>query len=64
MLHSSSLTVEPLVASTNEEKSIMLEKLMFSNKPNNCQVATENYNDQLLLLAEMMEAEYRGTSWV
>jgi len=44
-----------VIASTNDEKSHMLAKLMFPLRPANCPIPDEEYDDQLLLPCDIME---------
>ena len=54
---SSDPTLPPMVASTNEEKSLMLAKLMFPPRPADCEVLLEVFDDQLPTLPSITEAQ-------
>ena len=56
-LHSNDSLVASTFATTNEEKSAMLMKLMFPSKPNGCQVPSEEYADQLPPPTEITEGQ-------
>jgi len=57
MLHPHAAGGEAMVASTNEEKSRMLMKLMFPNKPEGCQSPDESYDNQLPSSDEIVEGQ-------
>ena len=44
-----------VIASTNEEKSHMLAKLMFLPRPANCPIPDKEYDDQLPLPCDITE---------
>ena len=50
-------TLPPMVASTNEEKSLMLTKLMFPPRPADCGGLPEEFNDQLPAPPAITEAQ-------
>src|SRR6266481_5069556 len=51
--------VATVIASTNEEKSHMLAKLMFLLRPANCPIPDEEYDDQLPLPCNIREDQIR-----
>ena len=56
-LQHSDPSLPPTVASTNEEKSCMLAKLMFPAGPDGCIVPETEDNNQLLLPGSIMEEQ-------
>ena len=58
-LQSADPSVPPVVASTNEEKSVMLAGLMFPAKPSSCAVAATEYEDQLPTPQRITEDQIR-----